>query len=84
MANQEDSYFCATDIWVTGDYSKVVEATSPDAVYVLAYAGQAIEHDSAVRLGLLTAKTGQVSAKAVALIQTATASVTDKSGSVKE
>lgn len=53
MAEEKQDYLADRDVWVNADYSKVVDAGSPDAVHILAHAGQAVEHDSAARLGLM-------------------------------
>lgn len=51
----KEDFYADHDIWVDEKYTKEVDAGSPEAFIVLAYRGQYVEHDSAVRLGLVKA-----------------------------
>jgi hypothetical protein len=58
---EKKDYLAEKDIWVNADYSKVVEADSPEAGHIVAFAGQAIVHESAITLGLIKPVSGKAS-----------------------
>ncbi|OJW05790.1 MAG: hypothetical protein BGO39_05020 [Chloroflexi bacterium 54-19] len=54
---EKKDFYCDHDIYVDKDWSKEVPADSPEATHLLSQRGHYVEHDSAVRLGLMKPET---------------------------